>query len=53
MDWKKLNPNMRLSILAGESTVDSSLLREDETRMAMIKRGESKENCLKYINDNY
>jgi len=51
--WETLSYRAKLLILQGESTVMVELLLEDETLVAMLKRGESKEACLGYINKNW
>lgn len=45
--------NDKLRILEAHSTVLIGLLLEDATLVALIKRGESQEACLKYINENF
>ena len=42
-----------LQILASETTVMVELLAEDAELIGMIRRGESHEACLTYINENY
>jgi hypothetical protein len=51
--WEKLSYRAKLMILEGETTVMKELLDEDETLVQMLKRGDSKEMCLNYINENW
>lgn len=43
----------KLRILEAASTVLVGLLLEQDALVAMIKRGDSQEACLKYINENF
>ena len=51
--WQELSFQTRLNILSGESTVSMGLLAENEELMRMVIRGDSKENCLDFINENW
>jgi hypothetical protein len=45
--------NAKLSYLAGFSTVDYYLLREDDELLELIKGGCYANTALEYINENY
>lgn len=51
--WDELSNNTKLNILAGESTVEISLLGGDRGLRQMIQRGASLDECLAYINENW
>ena len=51
--WETLSMNMKMSILAGETLIDGHLLAENDELVAMMKRGESQDACLYFINGNY
>lgn len=53
MEWNKLNAATKINILANESTVEHNLLLECDDLVAAIKRGASKEDCLKIIGNNF
>lgn len=44
---------IELLALSGESTVMYELLIEDETLVAMVRKGETHAACLAYINENW
>lgn len=51
--WEDLSVNAKLSLLSGESTVDSFLLSDDEDLMKKIRSGETQEECMTHIENNY
>jgi ADP-ribose pyrophosphatase YjhB (NUDIX family) len=53
LDWNRMTYSFKLSLLAGASAVPGGLLEENETLVTMIKRGDSQEDCLAFINENW
>lgn len=51
--WEGESYTTKMLILEGESTVMVSMLAENATLVAMVKRGDSKADCLNYINENW
>lgn len=51
--WENASYRVKLLILQAESTVMIELLLEDTALVQMIKRGDSKADCLNYINENW
>lgn len=51
--WETMSNAYKMRILSGESTVMLDLLLEDETLVAMVKRGATKAECLTHINENF
>lgn len=51
--WNTLPLGTKLNILEGETFVLYDLLAENEYLIGLIQRGATKEECLKYINENF
>jgi len=51
--WEGATYQIKLRILEAESTVMIDLLLEDSTLVVMVKRGDSHEACLAYVNENW
>lgn len=51
--WENESYPSKLRILELESTVLVGLLVENAELIRMVKRGDSKEACLKFINENW
>lgn len=51
--WETLSYLDKLRVLASQSTVMVELLAEDTGLVEMIRRGDSKSECLAYINENF
>lgn len=53
MNWDAANFATKLNILEGASTVLVGLLLENATLCQMVRRGESFDTCLEFVNDNF
>ena len=51
--WEESSYPIKLRILEAESTVLVGLLIENAELVQLVKRGESKEVCLNFINENW
>jgi hypothetical protein len=51
--WEELSYPGKMRVLEAESTVLAGLLVENAELIQMVKRGDSKEACLKFINENW
>lgn len=51
--WEGESFSFKMRTLEAESTVLVGLLVENATLVQMVKRGDSKEDCLNYINENW
>ena len=51
--WNKMSFQTKLNILAGETDVSFDFLCENANLVKMIRSGADKEDCLKFINENF
>lgn len=51
--WQNASLNTKLSILEGETLITASLMQEHPKLMKMLRDKASKEECLKYIDNNF
>lgn len=51
--WSDFKIPVKLLILAGETSVDVSLLANDNRLIKFLDEGKSKRYCLDFINENY
>jgi hypothetical protein len=52
-EWHTIPMRIRLTILANESTVHSSLLVECEPLMEALRKTASEQECLRIINEHF